>query len=1127
MRKRNLGWIFGASLLLAAASTAQQTNATQSPQLTTSQRNQISRTFGKLPLTFEANQGQTDWQTRFVARGNGYSALLTAGGMVLSLRPAKVADAPQTSEAHSSNVPSQSLKTTLQFNLLGATLNPAVVGEDQQPGKVNYFIGNDPRQWHTNVPTYARVRYKNIYPGIDLVYYGNPRQLEYDFEVSASGNPNVIQFEIKGANRIQLDPNGNLVLTIKGGEIKFQSPVVYQISKGQRLAVDGGYVMQDSTHVGFRVAQYDPSKPLVIDPTLVYSTYLGASDVTEPHAIAIDSSGSIYVAGDTDSPDLPGPTLGSYNGISPDAFVAKLDPTGSTLVYADYIGGSQEQEAYALAVDSANELYVTGNTNSNDFPLVNPFQATMAGGFTVFVTKISTDGSSLLYSTYLGGNGSFDQPWGIALDSASDIFVAGETMATNFPTVNAFQSTVSSNQGGVYGEYGFVTEFAPDGSSLVYSTYIGGSSNEMQICSGAPCWEPPDSGIGALAVDANGNAYFGGGTNTHDFPVSAGAYQTTLDPKQVIGGGFVGKFTALGGLVYSTYLSGNGGGPSGVTAIAVDGSGSAYVAGEAISDGTFPITSTSICDPGVFGLACGYSFVTKLDPTGASLLYSTFLGPNNSSVPQGIALDGSNNAYILGYSFGNCGGSFVMVEGIQSCEGMYSLLLVEIDPTASTELFATYLGGSEEGQYPAGIALDSAANIYVGGETLADDFPTTEGAYQSTLNGTSNAFLLKIAPDPGPAFSASPFLLLYTSQQVGSTSGATTALLRNMGNIRLLISSIKVSGDFAETNNCGDAVPAAGTCTFSVTFAPTAAGPRSGSIVIYDNAAGSPHIISLIGNSSGGLIALTPTALAFASQAFGTPSAVQTVTLGNNGNTALKVDSIQVSGDFAQTNNCPAALPAASNCAVQVVFTPTALGIRSGTLTVTDNVQAPQTLNLSGTGSDFDLASSTYRETIKGGEAATYHLTVVPAGGSFVNPVKLSCSGLPMQASCSLSPSSVVPGATGATAIMTITTAASVAASQPPRLFANGPLYAIWVPLQGMGLIGITLAGRRGAAKKWRLSALMGLVILILIVMTACAGGTGVVPQPQSGTPAGTYKITVVGSSGALQHSASVTLIVQ
>ena len=492
--------------------------------------------------------------------------------------------------------PNQSLKTTLQFNLLGANPNATIIGEDEQRGRVNYFFGKDPKRWHTNVPNYGRIRYKNVYPGIDLVYYGNHQRLEYDFELSAGCDLNRIRFEIEGADQIQLDSNGDLILKTTVGELRFQSPIVYQESKGQRVAVDGRYVMRDSTHIGFRVAQFDSGKALVIDPVLVYSTYLGGSGGDVPTGIAVDSAGSIYVEGDTDSIDFPLAALGSLPAGDVHVFVAKLDPTGSSLVYADYLGGSSFDYGSGLALDSSNNVYITGNTLSIDFPMVSPYQGTFPGTVSAFLSKLSPDGSSLLYSTYLGGNG-YEVPSGLAVDSSGNMIVAGYTTSTDFPAVNAYQSTASPKLGGVYGVYGFLTKFSPDGLSLVYSTYFVGSSNVALDCSGSPCWPQPVNYIIGLAVDSVVNVYVAGNTNTYDFPITPGAYLGT-DSIPLNGAvGFVNKFGSSGSLQYSTYFYQSSGPLTRIYAIAVDSSASAYITGMATSDGTFPLTSTSICNP--------------------------------------------------------------------------------------------------------------------------------------------------------------------------------------------------------------------------------------------------------------------------------------------------------------------------------------------------------------------------------------------------------------------------------------------------------------------------------------------------------------------------------------------------
>ena len=1215
MRMRIVAWTLLPLLVTARPLLAQQT----APPRTSTR----STNYGRLPLTFEANHGQTNHQVNFLSRGPGYTAFLTGGAMVLSLSPSQIVTTAPGAKA--ALTPEQRSKATVDFRLLGAAKNPMAVGEDLQRGKVNYFIGNDHRKWQTNVPTYARVRYKNVYPGIDLVYYGNHRQLEYDFAISPGADLNRIQFEIRGASEIQLDESGDLILKVDGGELHFQSPILYQEVTGQRVIVNGGYVMTDATHVAFHVAKYDQSKPLVIDPVLVYSTYLGGSGDDQPMGIAVDGSGSAYVAGYTNSPDFPLASPGSLPPNSYHVFVAKLDATGTGLVYTDYLGGNSQDYGYALTLDSTNDVWVTGSTGSSNFPMVNPYQGTYPGSFNGFVSKISADGASLLYSSYLGGNGS-DSPSGIRVDGASEIIVAGTTTSTDFPVANAYQPTVAPNQGGLFGNYGFLTKFSPDGSYLVYSTYFGGNSNVGQSCGSTTCWPSPYSAIAGVAADGSGNAYVAGTTNTYNFPATPGAYLTTNSTQQNGEMGFIGKFSTSGSLAYSTYFYESSGILTTVNAIAVDSVGSAYVTGAALSDGTFPVTSTSICDPGIYGFGCSYAFVTKFDATGSSLLYSTFLGPNNNANPQAIVLDPNNDVYVLASTAGS---SFSLVNGIEPYSNGNDLLLAEIDPLAGAELFATYLGGSGDDN-PAGLAIDSSGNMYVGGSTISTDFPTTQGAFQNTLAGNTNAFVAKIGVAAAPAVSLSPYSLQFASQNVGSTSQPQSVLLRNMGSAALTISSLTASGDFAESDNCGTNVPAAGSCMLSVNFTPTTVGQRTGSIVIQDDAGRSPHVVNLSGSGSGPLAALTPSRLTFSSQSVGTSSSPHTVTLTNGGNTALSISGIQIAGDYAQTNNCPASLAAGSTCTINVTFTPTTSGTRTGTVTISDSALgspqiagltgtgsvvaaaavtptsltfpsqsvgtssaaqivtvastgntalsiigiqiagdykqtnncpaslaagstctinvtftpttsgtrtgtitisdsasgSPQTVSLTGTGSDFSLASAPNSDTIKAGSTATYTLSVAPVGGVFARAVKLSCSGAPAKATWNLSSSSVTPGSNPASVTLTITTTATSAEVAPLRPAPNQFVFAAWFQIPGFGLFGLMLTGSKHWRKKLTTLIMLALLLASLLFMCACAGGTGIVSQTQGTTP-GTYIVTVTGASGALQHSLPMTLTVQ
>jgi hypothetical protein len=1118
MQTKCLAWMV---LSWTAALSSVQPSAQVSPKRAITQVQQAYGNAGP-PLTFEANQGQTSSQVKFLSRGEGYTAFLTAGGIVLSLRPSQPVPVQRTVGAVPPSQSQPPLSTTLQFRLVGAAQNPTVIGEDPLPGSVNYFIGKDPAKWHTKVPTYARVRYKNVYPGIDLLYYGNHSQLEYDFAIAPGTDPGRIQFEITGASQILLDPEGNLVLQTGIGELHFQSPVVYQESAGLRVPVSGGYVVNDPTHVTFHVAQYDATKPLVIDPVLEYSTYLGGSGGDQPTGIAVDSTGSVYITGYTNSADFLLTTIGAPALNANHVFVAKLDPTGSSLIYADYIGGNNEDYGVGLALDRANNVYVTGSTTSNNFPLVNPYQPVEPGSYSGFLTKISVDGSSLLYSTYLGGSG-FDEPAGVAVDTLGEAHIAGSTTSQNFPVFNAYQPAALANQGGLYGTYGFVTKFTADGSSLIYSTYLAGNLDVVQNC-GNPCYPSPYSAVSAVALDANGSAYVTGTTNTNNFPVTSGAYLASNSTQQDATLGFVSLLANSGSLDYSTYFYGTSGNPIGIEAITVDGSGSAYVTGTVSSDGTFPITSSGICDPSTYGFGCSYAFVTKFDPSLSTLVYSTFFGPNNYASPQSIALDSSNNAYVVASTDS---GAFGTINGIEGYSNAEEVLLVEIDASATMELFATYLGASGS-EFASGIAVDSKDSIYIVGSTNSTDFPVSQGALRNVLGGANDGFVLKIGPNSAPAVALSPGVLQYAVQLVGSTSPAQTVLLRNMGSSSLSISSITINGDFAETDSCGTAVPPAGSCTFSITFTPATVGLRSGTVLIQDDAAGSPHLINLSGSGSGPMATLTPASLIFPSQQMGTSSAAQTATLSNSGNAALNISGIQVTGDYQQTNNCPAQLPTGSSCAINVTFSPTVAGTRNGMLSVSDNAaSSPQTEPLTGSGSDFGLTISPGTSTIKAGSAASYTLTVSPIGGSFASAVKLTCSGLPAQASCTPSPTMVTPGANTATSTLSISTTASVAQVLTLLPSRGAPLYAVWIQLQAIGLLGVMLVVPKGQTGKPRKLIPITFLTLVLIFMTACAGGTGIAPLPQAGTTPGTYSITITGTSGNLQHSLPVTLIVQ
>jgi uncharacterized protein (TIGR03437 family) len=724
---------------------------------------QLVAAYGKLPLSFEANQGQSDGQVKFLSRGRGYTLFLTSTEAVLQLRTSDLgsrlhrdrlrSERPGNPQSAFRNPQSEILQSAvLRLALVGANPETEVVGREELPGKSNYFIGNDPAKWRTNVPTYRKVEYREVYPGVSLVYYGNPAaagQLEYDFVVAPGADPGQIRLGVEGAGRVEVDAEGDLVLqAAAGGQVRFHKPLVYQEVAGTRREVEGSFTLRSSSlksaignpqsqEVGFQLAAYDASNPLVIDPVLAYSTYLGGSGDDSGYGIAVDSSGNAYVTGYTFSSNFPAANpLQASNRGNMDVFVTKLNAAGSALVYSTYLGGSGDDSGHGIAVDSSGSAYVTGYTTSSNFPTANALQPSYGGGkCDAFVTKLNAAGSALVYSTYLGG-GYSDEAFGIAVDPSGNAYVTGLTDSSNFPTANALQASLRG-----YGD-AFVGKLNAAGSALVYSTYLGGSGD--------------DGGYG-IAVDSSGNAYVTGYTWSGNFP--------TANALQASNGGsdaFVTRLNAAGSaLVYSTYLGGSG--EDGGYGIAVDSSGNAYVTGYAWSTNFPTANALQRSNRGFIN-----AFVTKLNAAGSALVYSTYLGGGTIDRGYAIAVDSSGNARVTGGTYSS---DFPTANALQASKGgLINAFVTELNAAGSALAYSTYLGGEDEG---GGIAVDSSGNAYVAGYTSSRNFPTAAALQPAYGGGGYDAFVAKISSAVACTYSIA--LASASAPASGGTASVTVA----------------------------------------------------------------------------------------------------------------------------------------------------------------------------------------------------------------------------------------------------------------------------------------------------------------------------------------------------------------
>jgi hypothetical protein len=764
-----------------------------SPAINQQQTSRVRASLGALPLAFEANEGQSDPQVKYMARGNGYTLFLTGSDAVFAVHSRVPATSSTPTKFRTQAEPaldrnmdrsmarSAEKTAAIRMQFVDGNANAQIASGSELPGRINYYIGNDRSKWHESVKQYAAVDYRNVYPGVDVRYHGEQRQLEFDFIVSPDANAAPIDLGFNGTSKITTDAEGNLILSSAAGDVTLHKPVAYQEKNGQRQLVDAAFRTNGRNKVSFALGSYDHSRELVIDPALSYATYLGGSGDDEAYAIALNSSGDAYVTGATDSATFAGKSAGTANF---NVFVTEFNPAAASLVYTSIFSGSGDCYGNAIAVDGSGSAYVGGGATSG-FPVTSGvLQGTFGTGTEDgFILKVNGSGT-LTYSTYLGSD-STSVVNAIAIDTASppNAYVAGQTSSSDFPGTSS--STIQSAYGG--DDDAFVSELNGTATELVYSTYLGGSSGDLAT---------------GIALDSSADAYVTGITVSPNFPTTTGVLQSSAPA--ATSNGFVAEINAGGSqLTYSTYLGGNA--SSEAYAIAVDSAGEAFVTGNTNST-NFPTLNAAQTSLG--GSSATNVFVTKLNAGATALVWSTYYGGSATDTGTSIALDSFGDAYVTGQTTSS---NYPVSNGFQSSlNGSSDAFVTEFANTGFVE-YSSYLGGSggENNVFGVGpgvigaIAVDSSSNAYLAGNTSSNDFPVTTGVYQGTYGGgPADAFVAKVAAAPADfSVAVSPATVTVSS---GSTSSAIT----------VTVSSVNASFGQAVSLSCTN-LPSTASCSFS------------------------------------------------------------------------------------------------------------------------------------------------------------------------------------------------------------------------------------------------------------------------------------------------------------------------
>lgn len=740
----------------------------------------------RTPLAFEPNHGQTSSQVRWISKTADRTFFLTADEAVMLL----------TGGGKTS---------TVRMKVVGSNPAASTEGLEKLGSTSNYFLGNNPSDWHTGVPRYAKVRYNDVYPGIDLVYYNADRRLEYDFVLAPGADPSRIELAYEGADRMHVDRSGDLVLQADGRTMRQLRPKIYQWIDGRQQEIAGSYRISGRNRVEFALAKYDRKRELVIDPVLQYSTYLGQEGRDVAVSVATDANGDIYMTGQTTSVRFPtGQKAQSSPGGKLDAFIAKFTGSGD-LLWTSYLGGTENEVGRSIAVDAAGNSYIVGTTSSENFPTRGGTTSEFRGVWDAFLTKVSPDGQQFLYSTYIGGSG-YDDAYAVAVDADANAYIAGQTLSPDFPVRGGFQTGPAGG-----GADTFVIKIATSRQSVIYSTYVGG--NGIDVATG-------------IAIDSLGNAYVAGYTTSTIFPLMAPIQGTRRGPQDA----FLYKLNAAGNsLIYSTYIGGSDEDLG--YRVALDPQNAAYLYGYTKST-DFPVRSA-------FQSTLGGkidAFVTKISPAGDAIIYATYLGGNDDDIAFGnIAVDGAGTAYVSGYTAST---NFPSRNPVQASYGggKYDTFVARIGPQGNSLLYSTYIGGS--GQDEAyGLAMDRAGQIVFAGGTNSANFPQARNAY-TTTGGEFDIFLARLSSDASVNFvTPSTSALTFAVRQGTDPATQTIALSSGSAPVTFTAGSnqtwLRVSPESGTT-------PA--TLTVSVAGASVPAGASSATITINAPAAANSPI---------------------------------------------------------------------------------------------------------------------------------------------------------------------------------------------------------------------------------------------------------------------------------------------